>query len=378
MTGSSTSAIGRHRAALPDHEAIVRIVDVSKAYGKDAPVVEGLDLDIRKGEFLTLLGPSGSGKTTTLMMLAGFEEPTSGTIEIGGRSVNGVPPYRRGIGVVFQHYALFPHMTVEENVGFPLLVRRKFSRAEIDAAVGKALELVRMDQYRRRKPRELSGGQQQRIALARAMVFQPELILMDEPLGALDLKLRQEIQLELKALHRNTSVTFVYVTHDQGEALTMSDRIAVFDKGRIQQLADPRTLYRRPANAFVAGFIGDNNLLSGIVREAGSGECIVDLGGRPVRMTTESDCTTGGTVEFTIRPEHIALHRDDGAGRVPGVVTETIYLGDQARTSLALADGQQLTVRTPPDDFAAHFEIGQPVFASWDERNCQAFGGGAA
>ena len=378
MTGSSTSAIGRHRAALPDHEAIVRIVDVSKAYGKDAPVVEGLDLDIRKGEFLTLLGPSGSGKTTTLMMLAGFEEPTSGTIEIGGRSVNGVPPYRRGIGVVFQHYALFPHMTVEENVGFPLLVRRKFSRAEIDAAVGKALELVRMDAYRRRKPRELSGGQQQRIALARAMVFQPELILMDEPLGALDLKLRQEIQLELKALHRNTSVTFVYVTHDQGEALTMSDRIAVFDKGRIQQLADPRTLYRRPANAFVAGFIGDNNLLSGIVREAGSGECVVDLGGRPVRMTTESDCRTGRTVEFTIRPEHIALHRDDGAGRVAGVVTETIYLGDQARTSLALADGQQLTVRTPPDDFAAHFEIGQPVFASWDERNCRAFGGGAA
>src|SRR5262245_1968154 len=244
-----------------DH-AFVRFAGVEKSYDGTTPVVAGLDLAIRKGEFLTLLGPSGSGKTTTLMMLAGFEQPTAGDIRFNGQSLTTLPPHKRGLGFVFQNYALFPHMTVAENLAFPLEVR-KMGRGEIRDRVAKALAMVELSGFEKRKPQQLSGGQQQRVAVARALVFDPELVLMDEPLGALDKHLREQMQYELKRLHRELGVTIVYVTHDQGEALTLSDRIAVFHDGVIQQLDSPKVIYDAPANAFVAGFIGENNALPG-------------------------------------------------------------------------------------------------------------------
>ena len=231
----------------------VEFKDVQKSYDGVTLVVENLNVDIARGEFLTLLGPSGSGKTTTLMMLAGFETATHGEILLNGTPINNVPPNKRGIGMVFQNYALFPHMTVAENLAFPLQVRR-LSKAEIEEKIKRALEMVSLPEFASRKPAQLSGGQQQRVALARALVFEPELVLMDEPLGALDKQLREQMQYEIKHIHENLGVTVVYVTHDQSEALTMSNRIAVFNDGVIQQLAEPDDLYERPDNAFVAGF----------------------------------------------------------------------------------------------------------------------------
>ncbi|MBV9434205.1 MAG: ATP-binding cassette domain-containing protein, partial [Hyphomicrobiales bacterium] len=237
-----------------DASPLVRFMGVQKSYDGTVLVVKGLDLDVTRGEFLTLLGPSGSGKTTCLMMLAGFELPTAGEILLDGRPISRLPPNRRGIGVVFQNYALFPHMTVAENVAFPLSVRR-MSRDAIATHVRRALDMVQLKGFDQRKPAQLSGGQQQRVAVARALVFEPELVLMDEPLGALDKQLREQMQLEIKHLQQRVGVTLVYVTHDQAEALTMSDRIAVFDRGEVQQLATPTELYEAPRNAFVAGFI---------------------------------------------------------------------------------------------------------------------------
>jgi len=232
-------------------------------------VVRNLNLEIAPGEFLTLLGPSGSGKTTVLMMLAGFETPTSGEIFVDGRAYSALPAHKRDIGVVFQSYALFPHMSVGENVAFPLSVRG-CDPQEIKRRVASALEMVRLPNFSERKPTQLSGGQQQRVALARALVYSPKIILMDEPLGALDRQLREEMQFEIKSIHERVGVTVVYVTHDQDEALTMSDRIAIFNRGVIEQIADPKTLYDNPENAFVATFIGDSNLLGGLVVRLGS------------------------------------------------------------------------------------------------------------
>ncbi len=246
--------------------AFVNFIDVQKSYDGETLVVKDLNLAIRRGEFLTLLGPSGSGKTTTLMMLAGFEVPTHGRIELDGQQINDLAPHKRDIGMVFQNYALFPHMTVEENLAFPLAVRR-LPKAEIDKKIERALAMVQLTQMRKRRPAQLSGGQQQRVALARALVFDPKLVLMDEPLGALDKQLREHMQLEIKHIHQSLGVTVVYVTHDQGEALTMSDRVAVFNDGAIQQLASPADLYEKPQNSFVAQFIGENNRLSGVVTE---------------------------------------------------------------------------------------------------------------
>ena len=245
--------------AVPN-DPIVTFDEVSKSYDGKSLVVNALDLALLRGEFLTLLGPSGSGKTTTLMMLAGFEDPTSGTITLEGRRLNNVPAHRRGIGMVFQNYALFPHMSVAENLTFPLEMHG-CPKGDMAPKVQRALDMVRLPHLRDRKPAQLSGGQQQRVAVARALVFEPKLVLMDEPLGALDKQLREQMQLEIKHLHENLGVTVVYVTHDQSEALTMSDRIAVFHHGRVQQLARPAELYERPANAFVASFIGENNRL---------------------------------------------------------------------------------------------------------------------
>ena len=245
-------------------DAYVRFEKVQKSYDGEILVVKDLNLEIAKGEFVTMLGPSGSGKTTCLMMLAGFEPATSGEIYIGDRSINHIPPHKRGIGMVFQNYALFPHMSIGENLSFPLEVR-KMNKADAEKAVKRALDMVQMGDFINRRPAQLSGGQQQRIALARALVFEPELVLMDEPLGALDKQLREHMQYEIKHIHENLGVTVVYVTHDQTEALTMSDRIAVFNDGVIQQLSSAEDMYEQPQNAFVAQFIGENNELSGVV-----------------------------------------------------------------------------------------------------------------
>ena len=258
-------------------EAYVRFVDVQKSYDGETLVVKNLQLDIGRGEFVTMLGPSGSGKTTCLMMLAGFETATHGEIILDGQPINNIAPHHRGIGMVFQNYALFPHMTVFENLAFPLEVRN-MPKPEIEEQVKKTLDMVRMGAFASRRPSQLSGGQQQRIAVARALVFKPKLVLMDEPLGALDKNLREEMQYEIKHIHENLEVTVVYVTHDQSEALTMSNRIAVFNDGIIQQLAPPEDLYERPENAFVSKFIGENNTLVGTVREVNGTACTVEIG----------------------------------------------------------------------------------------------------
>ncbi|HTN95684.1 MAG TPA: ABC transporter ATP-binding protein, partial [Nordella sp.] len=255
---------------------MVRFVDVQKSYDGATLVVKNLNLDIAKGEFVTMLGPSGSGKTTTLMMLAGFEPATGGEIFLNGQPISGMPPHKRGIGMVFQNYALFPHMTVNENLAFPLQVRR-LGKAEIESRVKTALEMVELPGFGNRRPSQLSGGQQQRVAVARALVFDPDLVLMDEPLGALDKQLREQMQYEIRHLHDRLGITVVYVTHDQAEALTMSDRIAVFNDGVVQQLSTPAELYERPQNSFVAQFIGENNRLRGIVEDMGGGRCAVRL-----------------------------------------------------------------------------------------------------
>src|ERR1700674_1485707 len=257
-------------------QPIVRFVGIGKTYDGIARIVDKLDLDIMRGKFLTLVGPSGSGKTTTLMLLAGFETPTAGEILLEGKPLSRVPPYQRNIGMVFQNYALFPHMTIAENIGFPLSVRG-VPPAEIAKRVERALDMVQLGGFGKRRPGQLSGGQQQRIAVARALVFEPKLILMDEPLGALDKQLREQMQLEIRRLHQRLGVPMAYLTHDQAEALTMSDRIAVFHRGKIEQLDTPERMYEYPANAFVARFIGENNRLDGRLEAVADGRCTIRI-----------------------------------------------------------------------------------------------------
>ena len=332
-----------------DTQPLVRFRGVQKSYDGETLVVRDLDLDIRRGEFLTLLGPSGSGKTTTLLMLAGFEAPTAGDIRLEGRSLARVPAYKRDIGVVFQNYALFPHMTVAENVAFPLDVRR-LAKADVAARVARALDMVQLAGFAARRPAQLSGGQQQRVALARALVFEPKLVLMDEPLGALDKQLREQMQLEIKHLHERLGVTVVYVTHDQAEALTMSDRIAVFDDGAIQQLDRPADLYEKPESTFVARFIGENNTLAGTVEAVRDGYCRVALdgGGRVVARAVRIG-DPGARTALSIRPERVQLGgggADDN--RLAGRVQEIIYLGDHARLRLNVAGQDDFTVKLNP------------------------------
>ena len=290
----------------------IRIVGVRKRYGEVA-AVDGVDLDVARGEFFTMLGPSGSGKTTTLRMIAGFERPDEGRIELGGTDVSGRPPFDRPVNTVFQDYALFPHMTVQQNVEYGLRVR-KVAKSERRAKASEALARVRLEGYGARKPGQLSGGQRQRVALARAIVNTPRALLLDEPLGALDLKLRQELQIELKQLQQELGMTFVYVTHDQEEALTMSDRIAVFNHGRIEQVGSPAEMYEHPATTFVAGFIGTSNIL--------------ERGGRT----------------FTVRPEKIRLLPFEAGEGEPGTVRATAYLGPSTKFVVALDGGGELTV----------------------------------
>jgi putative spermidine/putrescine transport system ATP-binding protein len=331
-------------------EPLVRFSGVQKTYDGEQLVVRSLNLDIQRGEFLSLLGPSGSGKTTTLMMLAGFESPTSGDILLGGRQITRTPPHKRDFGMVFQNYALFPHLTVGENVAYPLTVR-KVPKAEQAARVKKALDMVRLSGMADRLPARLSGGQQQRVALARALVFEPQLVLMDEPLGALDKQLREHMQIELKELHRQLGVTFVYVTHDQGEALTMSDRVAVFNEGVIQQLADVESLYETPSNRFVAGFVGDSTVLTGTLESAGEHAALRLPHGPVLHGVNVNRAQAGDRVEACVRPERVILHPADtapAAGRVPATVSRAIYYGDHLRLMCDIAPGQQpATVKLP-------------------------------
>ena len=334
---------------------LVRFTGVQKTYDGVQLVVKQLDLDIRRGEFLTLLGPSGSGKTTTLMMLAGFESPTAGDILLDGKPITRTPPHKRNFGMVFQNYALFPHLTVAQNVAYPLTVR-KVPQADITKRVERALGMVQLRNMDARLPGQLSGGQQQRVALARALVFEPQLVLMDEPLGALDKQLREHMQIELKELHRQLGVTFVYVTHDQGEALTMSDRVAVFNDGAIQQIDVVERMYEAPANRFVAGFIGDSATLRGTVRAAqvdnDSDRCgIVLTDGRVLTGLNINGAKVGAQVEACIRPERITVHTEAPSERgnvLQAEVRNLIYFGDHLRLLCHVGEGQALaTVKLP-------------------------------
>lgn len=330
-------------------EPHIRFAGVSKSYDGTIRVVKDLDLDIVPGEFLTLLGPSGSGKTTTLMMLAGFETVTEGNIFVAGSPIQHLPPHKRDIGIVFQNYALFPHMSVGDNVGFPLEVR-SVAKEERRRRVDAALEMVRLSGYADRKPAQLSGGQQQRVALARALVFEPRLVLLDEPLGALDRQLREQMQYELKRLHGELGITMVYVTHDQQEALTMSDRIAVFNHGVIQQLGPPRDLYNRPRNLFVARFIGENNFLP--VSVVTSDGVFCDVSGRSsarLRALAGETLTTGQKAMLAIRPERarIGMSAETVDNRLCMRVTDTTFLGDQLRIAFETEAGEPFIAKVP-------------------------------
>ncbi|MEC8940878.1 MAG: ABC transporter ATP-binding protein, partial [SAR324 cluster bacterium] len=293
---------------MRESEAYVSFQSVQKSYDGETLVVKDLNLDAHRGEFLTMLGPSGSGKTTCLMMLAGFETVTHGEIILDGTSINNVPPHKRNIGMVFQNYALFPHMTVYENLAFPLQVR-KMSKSDIEDRVKKVLDMVQLGAFGTRRPMQLSGGQQQRVAVARALVFEPKLVLMDEPLGALDKQLREQMQYEIKHIHENLEVTVVYVTHDQSEALTMSNRIAVFDDGVIQQLAAPDLLYEKPDNAFVAQFIGENNTFYGKVIGLDGDICTVEVeGGEKLKALAVNIQGVGFDTMISLRPERVTVN----------------------------------------------------------------------
>jgi putative spermidine/putrescine transport system ATP-binding protein len=355
-------------------KAYVHFDGVQKSYDGETLVVKDLNLEIARGEFLTMLGPSGSGKTTCLMMLAGFETTTNGAIYLDGQRIDNVPPHKREIGMVFQNYALFPHMTVAENLAFPLKVR-KMGKADVDSRVKRALEMVEMPQFGNRMPAQLSGGQQQRVAVARALVFEPNLVLMDEPLGALDKNLREQMQYEIKHIHESLGVTVVYVTHDQSEALTMSNRIAVFDDGVIQQLASPADLYERPENAFVAAFIGENNRLDGKVKALNGQSCTVELGdGSEVQALKVNVSGQGDRTTLSLRPERVLVNPDPGS--VPNTfeakVEELIYLGDHIRTRVSLCGNDEFVIKVPNAQNHAQLSTGETVKVGWAMEDCRA------
>ena len=345
---------------------------VSKSFDGRTMVVRDLDLQIRKGEFLTLLGPSGSGKTTCLMMLAGFETPTSGAILIDGRPMHHVPPRRRGIGMVFQNYALFPHMTVGENLAFPLQVRGLDPERRRDR-VRQALQLVRLDGLEHRRPRQLSGGQQQRVAIARALVFEPNLVLMDEPLGALDRRLREELQYEIRRIHRDLGVTVLYVTHDQQEAMVLSDRVAVFRAGRIEQIASPEALYEEPTRSFVARFIGENNRLTGRVAAVDDEICEVDVGGELVRALRIAPCVAGDATTLSIRPERVALAPTAGlyTNEFEARIEDITFLGDHLRLRVTVCGRSDFIVKIP--NIVGHGAVleGDRIRIGWTPTDCR-------
>jgi putative spermidine/putrescine transport system ATP-binding protein len=335
--------------------ALVKFAGVQKTYDGSNLVVRDLNLDIQAGEFLSLLGPSGSGKTTTLMMLAGFESPTAGEIFLSGKPITRTPPHKRNFGMVFQNYALFPHMTIADNVAYPLTVR-KLGKSEREAKVKRALEMVQMGGMGERYPAQLSGGQQQRVALARALVFNPQLVLMDEPLGALDKQLREHMQIEHKELHRQLGLTFVYVTHDQSEALTMSDRVAVFNDGAIQQIDVVTQLYETPVNRFVANFVGDNTVFNGAVTSSSGTQCEVRLPcGTTLNGLNVNAAAVGKTVQACMRPERILVHTVDTKpcdNSIRATLDDVIYFGDHLRLRCKLQDQVEATVKIPLSSIA--------------------------
>jgi len=321
-----------------------------------------------------MLGPSGSGKTTCLMMLAGFEPATHGEIYLNDQPINDVPPHKRGIGMVFQNYALFPHMSVAENLAFPLEVR-KMGKAEVEERVNKALDMVQLGAFGGRRPAQLSGGQQQRVAVARALVFDPDLVLMDEPLGALDKQLREQMQYEIKHIHESLGVTVVYVTHDQSEALTMSNRIAVFNDGVIQQLAPPDALYERPDNAFVAQFIGENNTLMGTIKAIDGDSCTVDVdGGGTVQALAVKIGVVGERTSLSLRPERVEVNPE--AGKFPNLfdakIEELIYLGDHIRTRASVCGHDDFVVKIPNAAHHASLNKGDTAKFGWTMEDCRA------
>ena len=357
----------------------IRLEGVTKRFG-DFVAVDDIDLAIPKGEFFSLLGPSGCGKTTTLRMLAGFEVPTEGRILLEGEPVENVPPYERNVNMVFQSYALFGHLDVEGNVAFGLK-RRKVPKDEITRRVAEALELVSLSSRAKARPSELSGGQRQRVALARALVNRPAVLLLDEPLGALDLKLRRQMQVELKQIQREVGITFVYVTHDQEEALSMSDRIAVMSEGRIAQCAAPEDVYEHPTEEFVAGFIGISNLLEGQVESVGgNGDGaeggVVRIGtGERIQAPVPAECSRGDTVQLSVRPEKIAVDDEVEKGmiRLEGTIVGRVYLGVSTQITVDLGGGarlvalEQATYRASAED---RWEEGMTVALGWHPENC--------
>jgi spermidine/putrescine transport system ATP-binding protein len=368
--------IDRERLTKMEEVYEAELQNVTKRFG-EVRAVDSVSLAIRQGEFLTLLGPSGCGKTTLLRMLAGFEAPDAGRVLLGGRDVTEVPPYRRDVTTVFQHYALFPHMNVFENVAFGL-ERRRLSREETERRAARALEMVRMSGLDLRQPGELSGGQQQRVALARALVLEPKVLLLDEPLAALDLKLRKEMQLELKELQRGLGISFIYVTHDQEEALTMSDRIAVMNAGHIEQLGRAEEIYERPATEFVAGFIGVSNIIEGTVESVSEGHSIIDIGGSRI-YATAAGLTPGQGVRLLVRPEKIRISAETSKQALAARIESAVYLGESTQWRVSLDGGQAITVveqNTQPFD-SARSRIGERVFVSWKPESAVILSGSA-
>jgi spermidine/putrescine transport system ATP-binding protein len=366
--GAPVATAGTVGAPIQLGLAAIELIGVSKHFSSregNVQAVERIDLAIGQGEFFSLLGPSGCGKTTTLRMIAGFEEPTQGRILLYGEDMVGVPPNRRDVNLVFQSYALFPHLNVFENVAFGLR-RRKVPSEAVRRRVQEVLELVQLEGRERRRPKELSGGQQQRVALARALVNNPRALLLDEPLGALDLKLRQAMQIELKRIQREVGITFVYVTHDQGEALTMSDRLVVMNEGRIEQLGSPREVYEQPRTRFVAGFIGTSNLLSGRVGRVVNGSALLDMGpGERVVVPLRGDVAPGHHLDLTVRPEKIDMTNGpeppDAECRIKGRITDVVYLGSSTQHVVVTSTGASIVV------FSQNRGVSADTSASTDE-----------
>ena len=358
---------------MSNNQQFVRFDKVDKSYDGKVLVVKDLNLDIAEGEFVTMLGPSGSGKTTCLMMLAGFETPTNGEIYLDSNPISNIPPHKRGIGMVFQNYALFPHMTVYENLAFPLRVR-KVSKEDIDKKVDKVLSMVSLTGFENRMPGQLSGGQQQRVAVARALVFDPKVVLMDEPLGALDKNLRESMQYEIKHIHESIGVTVVYVTHDQGEALTMSNRIAVFNDGKVQQLSSPDELYEAPVNSFVAEFIGENNRFFGEVTDISQGKCKVKLAtgteimANPIRVKSKGEKTI-----VSLRPERAIINPEDKMdNKHSGKIEEVIYHGDHTRVRLNLLGNKEFILKVPNSSARMDIKVGNEINVGWNSQDSRA------
>jgi spermidine/putrescine transport system ATP-binding protein len=338
----------------------IRLESLVKSFG-DVVAVDGIDLDMPPGEFFTMVGPSGCGKTTTLRMIAGFERPTSGRILLDGEDVAQTPPHRRNVNTVFQSYALFPHLDVAENVAFGLKYK-KVPKPEREKLVGEALALVQLNGYEKRKPGQLSGGQQQRVALARALVLRPRVLLLDEPLGALDARLRKDLQVELKTLQEQLGITFVFVTHDQEEALTMSDRVAVMNGGRVEQSGPPQAMYEEPATLFVADFLGVSNLIGGEAAGQDGGACVLKVGDHTLRAS-QGDVSARGPVKGMIRPERVRIepHGTAGENRLPGLVEHLVFLGSFREVRVRLLGGALVTAIQPNNGDTPPYEQGSPV-----------------